>query len=564
MTRDASPATVKGDFNNAFNHFQGLTTRFTREGDTFFMETISPAWALDRARAEGKANRPPETVKLSVDRLVGSHWLQECLHKEKNGQFSRLPVLYHITEQRWVHSNGAFLIPDSDDFWQMCRGTVWNETCLFCHNTGPSKNPVPAKRGEEPGFKTQVAELGISCEACHGPGGEHVKRNSSPARRLTLQQAGRGDPSVVHPERLSVERRDEICARCHGALVPKAEAWDRRTARDPFIAGQDLSQFNHKFTSEAEQAILFGKRDGPKPAKPEPNDGRFWGDGTPLTTALEYNGMILSACYEKGKGSLSCLSCHTMHGDDPNFMLKPGMKTNEACYQCHNDYRGRLVEHTQHPADSSGSLCYNCHMPHQVYSLMTTHRSHRIQNPDIADSMGTGKPHACNLCHLDKSLGWTKEQLSRRPGGAKKEVPQLSADEENIASSVHLMATGDARTRVIVAGAFSNPDAQRASGTDWFAPFLTRLMGTDRYPAVRYLSLRGLRSVHGPSVETEYDFLARPPERLTQLKALRDRLDGPVKRPYPQLPLTPSGLPDEAILRRLLGTRTDPDLSINE
>src|SRR5262249_11286548 len=152
--------------------------------------------------------------------------------------------------------------------------------------------------------------------------------------------------------------------------------------------------------SEAQQTILAGpKPTDPPPPKPEPTDGRFWGDGTPLTTALEYNGMALSACYQNGRGNLSCLSCHAMHAyEEPNFLLKPGMNTNEACYQCHGDSRDRLAAHTRHAADSPGSRCVSCHMPMQVYSLLTTHRSHRIQIPEVADSAGTGKPHACNLC----------------------------------------------------------------------------------------------------------------------------------------------------------------------
>ena len=52
----------------------------------------------------------------------------------------------------------------------------------------------------------------------------------------------------------------------------------------------------------------------------------------PLTTALEYNGMAQSACYQNGNGKLSCLSCHTMHTADPNFLLKAGMQSNEACF----------------------------------------------------------------------------------------------------------------------------------------------------------------------------------------------------------------------------------------
>jgi predicted CXXCH cytochrome family protein len=568
MTRDPTPENVKGDFHNAVYDYQGLRTRFTREGDDFFMETVAPSWAELRARVATEPQHlpAPRFVKLRVDRLVGSHWIQECMHREPTGRFIRLPVLFHIGERRWMHSNGAFLTPDTDDFWAQSRGTAWNDSCLYCHNTGPSKNPIRGERGQVIAYATEVAELGISCEACHGPGEEHVRLNQNPARRLALQQRGAGDPSIVHPEQLSVQRRDEICARCHGALVPNRSAWDPRTHRDPFIPGQELARFNHLFWSEAEQArLLGGQRNQEKPSAPEPTDGRFWGDGTPLTTALEYNGLALSACYQQGRGTLSCLTCHTMHGEDPNFQLRPRMQTNEACYQCHSDYRTRLTEHTRHGADSSGSLCYNCHMPHVVYSLLTTHRSHRIENPDVKVSLETGKPHACNLCHLDKSLGWTQAQLAGWSDRSRQRVFKLPPDEEAIASSLLLLARGNARCRVMIAGALSNPAAQQASGVDWFGSLVTRLMEHERYPAVRYLAHRGLRSVHGEAAAGPFDHVQTVAVRSAQLRALRVRFDRtPVRRTMPYLPLTPEGLPDEAVLRKLLEQRQDPDLTINE
>jgi predicted CXXCH cytochrome family protein len=563
MTREATPENVKGDFDGAVYEYRGRQTWLSREGDSFFMTIVDPAWELQRLRAGERADRigPPRSARLRVDRTVGSHWVQEYMHRDATGKYNRLPVLYHIGEKRWVHSYGAFAVPEGADFWGLSRGFAWNDTCLYCHNTGPVKNPTVGRQGQLIGYNTQVAELGISCEACHGPGSEHVRLNQNPARRFAVGRADTGDPSIVHPARLPIPRRDEICARCHGALVPRKEMWDRRSQRDPFIAGQELGKFNLFFHSEAEQYRLAGMK---VPPGTEPIDGRFWGDGTPLTTALEYNGMTLSACYQSGQGRMSCLSCHQGHPGDPNFMLKPGMNGNEACFQCHEGYRDRLAEHTQHGAGSSGSLCVNCHMPHQVYSLLTTHRSHRIQIPDVQDSR-TGKPNACNLCHLDRSLGWTQQQLARwgkRPG---KRLPDLSEDERTISAALLLLARGDARSRVIVAGAFSRPEAQQASGTDWFGPFLTRLMDRDRYAIVRYLGHRGLRTAYGETSAGPYDYLAAPARRAAQAQSLRERFDAtPISRPLPYLPLTARGLPDDAILDRLLKARKDPDLTINE
>jgi hypothetical protein len=203
-------------------------------------------------------------------------------------------------------------------------------------------------------------------------------------------------------------------------------------------------------------------------------------------------------------------------------------------------------------------------MPHQVYSLLATHRSHRIESPTLEGSIGTGKPHACNLCHLDKSLGWTRDQLARWPNLRRRAV-SLSEDEEKVAASVLYLSEGDARTRVVVAGAFADPAAQQAAGTDWHGSLLTRAIAQERFPAVRYLAHRALKSVHGEAGAGPFDFLARPGDRNLQLRALRDRFDAdPVRRPMPFLPLTPQGLPDDAVLRRLRDRRTDPDLTINE
>ncbi len=347
-------------------------------------------------------------------------------------------------------------------------------------------------------------------------------------------------------------------------MTPRKDAWNPTTQADPFLAGRDLMRFFSRFWSEAEFDLQMKGQDTTA-ARPEPAplDGIFWGDGTPLTTGVEYQGMALSACYQDGRGQMSCLSCHAMHQGDRNHQVKDGMRTNAACYGCHESYRERLVEHTHHGADSPGSLCYNCHMPYQVYSLLDTHRSHRITIPRIRDSLGTGKPHACNLCHLDKSLGWTQEQLGNWYGTAPE---PLADDDRTLASSLLHLVRSDARSRAVVAGAFSWPPAQQASGRDWPVLLLTRTLEHERYQAVRYLTHRALRSLHGPAANA-YDFQGSPDDRAAQVRALRLTLEAgarPGRSRYPYLPLTAAGLFADDVFDRLLRTRNDPDVVIKE
>src|SRR5205807_4011056 len=103
-------------------------------------------------------------------------------------------------------------------------------------NTKPSKRPVrgaPEFRGLT-AYRSRVNELGIACEACHGPAADHVRLNQNPARRYAVRYAEQGDDTIVNPAHLSVERVDAICAHCHAGHVPRPEAWDRETVTDPF------------------------------------------------------------------------------------------------------------------------------------------------------------------------------------------------------------------------------------------------------------------------------------------------------------------------------------------
>jgi predicted CXXCH cytochrome family protein len=563
MTRDATPETVKGDFNDVVHQYRGVESRMSRRDGHFFIETLDPEWEKDYARRGIPLEKAgtPQLREFSVDRVVGSHWFQQMLHRDEEGRYWRLPMAYHIVEKRWININGAFLVPDTVRFSGFM--SVWNENCLYCHNTRVVKNPVLFP-DEIPGYRTKVGELGISCEACHGAAERHVLAHRNPARRYDQHDSGEPDPTIVNPAKLSVTRATDVCARCHGGLSPRLHEWDRTTHADPFLPGRDLKRFFYQGFSEAELRLRRLDQDNiVVPPRPEPLDGRFWGDGTPLTTALEYQGMALSACYQNGHGTMSCLSCHSMHQSEPNHQVKDGMRTNAACYSCHPAFREKLVEHTHHGADSNGSLCANCHMPYQVFSLLDTHRTHRIAIPRVKDSLGTGKPHACNLCHLDKSLGWTQENLGKWYGT--KPEP-LSEDDRTLASSLLHLAQSDARSRAVVAGAFAWPPAQQASGRDLPTLLLPRILENERYEAVRYTAHKALRSLYGAAVN-DYNYQGTPAERAAQLRKLRLVLERfePVDRiRYPNLPLTSRGLLAEDVFQRLLRSRSDPDVNINE
>jgi hypothetical protein len=115
----------------------------------------------------------------------------------------------------------------------------------------------------------------------------------------------------------------------------------------------------------------------------------------------------------------------------------------------------------------------------------------------------TGRPNACNLCHLDKSLDWTAQNLF-----AWYKIPpeDLSLEDKSVAASILWALKGDAGQRALIAWHMGWTPAREISGDSWLAPFLATLL-KDPYAAVRYLAGRSLKRL--PGYDTfSYDYIA--------------------------------------------------------
>src|ERR1700687_3450983 len=239
------------------------------------------------------------------------------------------------------------------------------------------------------------------------------------------------------------------------------------------------------------------------------------------------------------------------------------MDGNEACLGCHSSYRTDLRSHTRHAAGSTGSSCYNCHMPFTTYGLLKTIRSHQISSPSVAATSQTGRPNACNLCHLDKTLAWTADHLKEWYG---LEKPRLTEDQQSIAASILWLLGGDAGQRAIVAQSMSWLPAQQISGVSWMPPYLSQLLG-DPYDAVRYVASRSLRTL--PGFRTfDYDPLE---PRGRWLESQRKAVETWVRagalanfRNDPQLLLDPEHTFRTAVVTRLLQERNNRHIYLRE
>ena len=252
-----------------------------------------------------------------------------------------------------------------------------------------------------------------------------------------------------------------------------------------------------------------------------------------------------------------------MHGYlDNNDQLAPRMETNEACLQCHDDFRDNLTAHTHHATDSTGSLCYNCHMPHTTYGLLSGIRSHQIDSPGVGTQLKTGRPNACNLCHLNQTLEWSSRHLTKWYGHRQ---PKLDNDDKSISAMLKMLLKGDAGQRAIAAWNMGWEPARKASGGNWQAPWLIRTMN-DPYAAVRYIAHKALMA--DPAFAgTPFDYTAPLAKRATQIDAISERraaagLLG--QAPHAQLLLDAQGKPLEDVADRLTGQRDNRPITLQE
>jgi hypothetical protein len=570
MTQVATEQSVIPSFDNVLiQNVYGGDVRLERSEGRFFASFDDPDWN------EPDGSRPRITREVVM--ITGSHHQQVYWYSTGKGRLvGQLPAAYLLEEKRWIPRRAAVVHPPADPIFS--ETGHWNSTCIACHATH-GKPEFDTPFGSQPiqtqDVRTTSAEFGIACEACHGPAEQHVRENSNPLRRYWLHLTGRPDRTTVLPTRLSPRLSSQVCGQCHSVW----EFYDQRGERQansaglPYKPGDDLraTRFVAQPSTNTEAATM-------KTLLAEDRGfirDSFWPDGMIRVTGREYNGLVESPCFKHALDdahTLSCFSCHAMHetAADPRSIetwadaqLAPGMEGNHACLQCHQFPPAKVATHTKHRADSPGSSCYNCHMPNTTYGLLKTVRSHQISSPSVSASVATGRPNACNLCHLDKTLAWTSDHLEKWYGTPK---ASLADDDMSTAASLLWLLKGDAAQRVLIAQAFGWQPARQASGTGWMPFYLAQLMD-DPYEAVRFIAYRSLRGLPGFE-SVAYDFVAPPRPRFTAVLRVIDLWrSGKVptgRRTDPQLLFNPDGTLRGEAVTRLLNARNHRRVLLRE
>ena len=549
MTQVASPVSVKGPFNGDKWNLHGETYRAFQKGKRFWADLPGP----NQSRLEKE-----------IVMVTGSHHMQIYWFASGNSRkLEQFPFVYLLGEEQWIPQKTHFLMEPIKVV--STEPGSWNVSCIKCHVT------IGRPRyGGRDNIDSLVGEFGIACEACHGPGEDHIRQysNLQNQTKKISKVSSKKQKSLINPRKLTHRRSAQVCGQCHGIFTfnNTKDGLEWNSKGFSYRPGDDLHKSRFYIRKSNQHKVPAQNL---IKANPKFMEQSFWPDGMVRVSGREFNGMMESPCYQRGE--LTCISCHELHksaGDSrpykewANDLMKKEMLTDQACLQCHKSFASKVVNHTHHSENSPGSQCTNCHMPYSTYGLLKAIRSHQISNPTVAESTDFGRPNACNQCHLDKTLDWTANYLEKWYQVPK---PQLSSDEKSVAASLLWLLRGDAGQRALIAWSMGWEPARRASGKEWMPPYLAQLL-VDPYDAVRLLAYWSLRTL--PSFRNfDYDFVASEVQRLSarnnaiQIWNQRSQKD---KMGSDSVLITRQGIIKETIFQRLLRERDDRPVNLAE
>ena len=181
--------------------------------------------------------------------------------------------------------------------------------CFGCHSTAASTD------GQ---FHPDRLIPGVTCEACHGPGAQHVAQ-------MSLEHDAKAPTLILNPARLSPADSVDFCGACH------------RTSADVTLSSI-TGIFNLRFPAYR----------------------------------LEQ-----SRCWGNGDARLTCIACHDAHKP----RVQDAAFYDKVCVSCHSPASGAPKERATSigTCKVSNHDCVSCHMPkYTIPSMHTDFTDHKI------------------------------------------------------------------------------------------------------------------------------------------------------------------------------------------
>ena len=493
----ATEKTVLGNFAGAKFSLAGVTSTFFKRDGKFFVNTDG---------SDGKL------ADFEIKYTFGLYPLQQYLIEFPGGKLQGLGIAWDARPkdaggQRWFHLYPDRKLKAGDPQHWTGIDQNWNYQCADCHSTNLRKGYDEKTRT----FHTTWTDLNVACEACHGPGSNHVAwakkdgdwKRFDAGRGLTVALDERKgvawtiDPATGNAARSKPRdsnREIETCARCHARRGQFSDAWH---------AGQPFA--------DAFRASLI-----------EP--GLYYVDGQMRDEVYNYGSFLQSRMHAKG---VTCSDCHDPH------TLKLRAPGNAVCAQCHAATKYDATSHTHHPAGSKGADCATCHMPTTTYMVVDPRHDHSFRIPRPDRTVALGVPNACNGCHAKQSPQWAADAVA-------KWFPQPKRGFQTFAEALHAADRGapEAQGALIkVAEDRDQPAFVRAGAVERLRRYLSpvtlptvRNALNDSDPLVRAAAAHALENADVPTRVQLLPRMLDDPIRQVRLDAARALVGPPEAR----------------------------------
>lgn len=276
-----------------------------------------------KAIVEGYMKSPhAKSMRKATDEgaIVGDFTTNKAFKKEQ------VAFVLGSGRQEQAYLDAAYkVLPASWDVasktWKPALAVDGTTQCIGCHTTGYDA------------VKKTSAQIGVGCEACHGPGGDHV-----PAPKKM---------PMINPKDLNPQQQAMVCGQCHSVGKDKSTKCAFPTGISP------------------EPDPKADPNAAPVPPVPptgyRPGDDltKFFTDAKPQTAGRnqQYSEYITSKHAQNG---VTCITCHDPHntGTNADQLKKP---INELCLGCHAAKVKDIATHA--PTAPEGATCATCHMP---------------------------------------------------------------------------------------------------------------------------------------------------------------------------------------------------------
>jgi predicted CXXCH cytochrome family protein len=564
MTRLPAEGEVRAPFDGRTFHFMEDSAELEMRGGERFVR-LSSATAGEHL--------------YRVTRVIGGRYREDFAGIEVStgatpaGAELLLPVSYVFETHSFRLKGYSVLVGERPG---LRAGGVWNQTCVFCHNTIPYFDATwgelygrgaPSYQGEvvdrllprERRVSLEVADPRAFAQAL----GDEVRRLGGGDANDVIAGAAAGGAEERRPAlgaairelraRLVPAHFVELgvgCESCHGGSREHADDPHRLpdfAPRAPFLRERAGDGAGEPPLTRAERInracarchqVLFSRYpftwEGGKRRSPDPG-------GSSITSG-EARDFLLGGCARR----MACTACHDPHAEDRRETLArlATPAGNTVCAGCHQQYAApeALRAHAHHDPAGAGGSCIACHMPRKNMGLgYALTRYHRIGSPTDRARVERDRPLECALCHADKSVRALVDTMQAwwgggggGDGGRHRYDEAALRDLYGTLDAQPLLATlarGKAHEQAValaVLGEAHPPEALAPAARQLVNPF----------PLVRYYAARAVSAIRGAPCDVDLD---RPASEI----AAAVRRCVPAAAPEASLPAPGRNEPDE-------------------